>query len=88
MAGPRPGSQPDIESRDNLNLAGAQQTADSIEELGATVRTGAEDLCAKDLGAKAISCAGKNLQASLDDAQSPHAATQRWRRPCPRADKS
>jgi phasin len=46
-------------------LAGAQQTADTIEERGATVRTGA-----KDISAKAISYAEKNVQASLDFAQS------------------
>jgi phasin len=46
-------------------LAGAQQTAGLIEERGATVRAGA-----KDIGAKAISYAEKNVQASLDYAQS------------------
>jgi phasin len=46
-------------------LAGAQQTAGTIEERGATVRAGA-----KDIGAKAISYAEKNVQASLDYAQS------------------
>ena len=46
-------------------LAGAQQTAGAIEERGATVRAGA-----KDIGAKAISYAEKNVQASLDYAQS------------------
>jgi phasin len=45
-------------------LAGAQQTAGSIEERGATVRAGA-----KDISAKAISYAEKNVQASLDHAQ-------------------
>jgi phasin len=45
-------------------LAGAQQTAGSIEERGATVRAGA-----KDISAKAISYAEKNVQASLDYAQ-------------------
>jgi phasin len=45
-------------------LAGAHQTAGSIEERGATVRAGA-----KDIGAKAISYAEKNVQASLDYAQ-------------------
>jgi phasin len=45
-------------------LAGAQATAGSIEERGATVRAGA-----KDIGAKAISYAEKNVQASLDYAQ-------------------
>jgi phasin len=46
-------------------VAGAQATAGSIEERGATVRAGA-----KDIGAKAISYAEKNVQASLDYAQS------------------
>jgi phasin len=46
-------------------LAGAQQTAGSIEEHGATVRAGA-----KDISAKALSYAEKNVQASLDYAQS------------------
>lgn len=46
-------------------LAGAQATAGSIEERGATVRAGA-----KDISAKAISYAEKNVQASLDYAQS------------------
>jgi phasin len=46
-------------------VATAQATAGSIEERGATVRTGA-----KDVGAKAISYAEKNVQASLDYAQS------------------
>ncbi|HEY0569089.1 MAG TPA: phasin [Xanthobacteraceae bacterium] len=46
-------------------LASAQATAGTIEERGATVRAGA-----KDIGAKAISYAEKNLQASLDYAQS------------------
>ena len=46
-------------------LSSAQQTAGSIEERGATVRAGA-----KDIGAKAFSYAEKNLQASLDYAQS------------------
>ena len=45
-------------------LATAQQTAGSIEERGASVRAGA-----KDIGAKAISYAEKNVQASLDYAQ-------------------
>ena len=45
-------------------VAGAQATAGSIEERGATVRAGA-----KDIGAKAISYAEKNVQASLDYAQ-------------------
>jgi phasin len=46
-------------------LASAQATAGSIEERGATVRAGA-----KDVGAKAISYAERNVQASLDYAQS------------------
>ena len=46
-------------------LTSAQATAGSIEERGATVRAGA-----KDIGAKAISYAEKNVQASLDYAQS------------------
>ena len=46
-------------------LSGAQQTAGSIEERGATVRAGA-----KDISAKAMSYAEKNVQASLDYAQS------------------
>jgi phasin len=46
-------------------LASAQQTAGSIEERGATVRAGA-----KDISSKAISYAEKNVQASLDHAQS------------------
>jgi phasin len=46
-------------------LAGAQATAGSLEERGATVRAGA-----KDIGAKAMSYAEKNVQASLDYAQS------------------
>jgi phasin len=45
-------------------LAGAQATAGSIEERGATARAGA-----KDISAKAISYAEKNVQASLDYAQ-------------------
>ena len=45
-------------------VATAQQTAGSFEERGATVRTGA-----KDIGAKAISYAEKNVRASLDYAQ-------------------
>jgi phasin len=45
-------------------LTGAHQTAGAIEERGATVRAGA-----KDIGAKAISYAEKNVQASLDFAQ-------------------
>ena len=46
-------------------LAGAQQTAGSLEERGATVRAGA-----KDISSTAISYAEKNVQASLDYAQS------------------
>jgi phasin len=45
-------------------VATAQETAGSIEERGATVRAGA-----KDIGAKAMSYAEKNVQASLDYAQ-------------------
>ncbi len=46
-------------------LAGAQATAGSIEERGETVRAGA-----KDVSAKAMGNAEKNVQASLDYAQS------------------
>jgi phasin len=46
-------------------LAGAQQAAGTIEERGETVRAGA-----KDISAKAMSYAEKNVQASLDYAQS------------------
>src|ERR1700724_1840023 len=46
-------------------LSSAQATAGSIEERGATVRAGA-----KDVGAKAIAFAEKNVQASLNYAQS------------------
>jgi phasin len=46
-------------------LAGAQATAGAIEERNATVRAGA-----KDIGSKAMSYAEKNVQASLDYAQS------------------
>ena len=46
-------------------VAGAQATAGSLEERRATVRAGA-----KDIGTKAISYAEKNVQASLDYAQS------------------
>jgi phasin len=46
-------------------VATAQAAAGSIEERGATVRASA-----KDVGAKAISYAEKNVQASLDYAQS------------------
>ena len=45
-------------------VATAQQTAGSIEERGASVRAGA-----KDISAKAMSYAEKNVQASLDYAQ-------------------
>ena len=46
-------------------LAGAQATAGSLEERGATVREGA-----KDITAKAMQYAERNVQASLDYAQS------------------
>ena len=46
-------------------LEGAQATAGTLEERGATVRAGA-----RDVGAKAIAYAEKNVQASLDYAQS------------------
>jgi phasin len=46
-------------------LTSAHTTAGSIEERGAAVRAGA-----KDISAKAISYAEKNVQASLDYAQS------------------
>jgi phasin len=46
-------------------LANAESAAGSIEERGATVRAGA-----KDINAKAIAYAEKNVQASLDYAQS------------------
>ena len=46
-------------------VSSAQATAGSIEERGGTVRAGA-----KDIGAKAIAYAEKNVQASLDYAQS------------------
>jgi len=46
-------------------VATAQATAGSIEERGATVRASA-----KDVGARAIFYAEKNVQASLDYAQS------------------
>ena len=46
-------------------LASAQATAGSLEERGATVREGA-----KDVSSKAIGYAEKNVQASLDYAQS------------------
>jgi phasin len=45
-------------------LSGAQATAGAIEERGAAVRAGA-----KDISAKAMSYAEKNVQASLDYAQ-------------------
>ncbi len=45
-------------------MATAQATAGTIEERRATVRAGA-----KEVGAKAISYAEKNVQASLDYAQ-------------------
>ena len=46
-------------------LENAQATAGSIEERNASVRAGA-----KDIGAKAFAYAERNLQASLDYAQS------------------
>ena len=46
-------------------VASAQQTAAKIEGQGATVRAGA-----KDISSKAISFAEKNVEASLDYAQS------------------
>src|ERR1700680_121950 len=46
-------------------LASAHQTAGTFEEKGATVRAGA-----KDISATAMSYAEKNVQASLDYAQS------------------
>jgi phasin len=46
-------------------LANAQATAGSIEERNATVRAGA-----KDIGAKALAFAEKNMQSSLDYAES------------------
>ena len=46
-------------------LEGAQTAAGTLEERGATVRAGAQDI-----GAKAIAYAEKNVQASLDYAQS------------------
>jgi phasin len=45
-------------------LASAHQTAAKIEDQGATVRAGA-----RDIGAKAVSYAEKNVQASLDYAE-------------------
>jgi phasin len=46
-------------------LTGAEAAAGTMEERGAMVRAGA-----KDIGAKAIGFAEKNVQASLDYAQS------------------
>ena len=46
-------------------LSSAQQAAGSFEERGTTVRAGA-----KDISSKAIAYAEKNVQASLDFAQS------------------
>jgi phasin len=46
-------------------LSGARATAGSLEERGATMRSGA-----REIGAKAVSNAEKNVQASLDYAQS------------------
>jgi phasin len=46
-------------------LSGVQQASGTIEEKGETVRAGA-----KDISAKAISYAEKNVQASLDYAES------------------
>jgi phasin len=46
-------------------VASAQQTAGTIEERGASVRAGA-----KDISSKAVAYAEKNVQASLDYAQS------------------
>jgi phasin len=46
-------------------VATAQATADTIEERNATVRAGA-----KDVSSKAIAYAEKNVQTSLDHAQS------------------
>ena len=46
-------------------LSGAQATAGTIEEKGAAVRAGA-----RDIRAKAVSFAEKNVQASLDYAES------------------
>jgi phasin len=46
-------------------VATAHETAGSIEQRGASARAGA-----KDIGAKAMSYAEKNVQASLDYAQS------------------
>ena len=46
-------------------VASAQQAAGSFEDRGATARAGA-----KDISSKAIAYAEKNVQASLDHAQS------------------
>jgi phasin len=46
-------------------LSGAEAAAGSMEQRGATVRAGA-----KDIGSKAVAFAEKNVQASLDYAQS------------------
>jgi phasin len=46
-------------------LTGAEAAAGSMEQRGATVRAGA-----RDIGAKAIGFAEKNMQSSLDYAQS------------------
>lgn len=46
-------------------LAGAEATAGSLENRSTTVRAGA-----KDIGAKVLSYAEKNVQSSLDYAQS------------------
>jgi phasin len=46
-------------------LSSAHQTAGSIEQRGASVRAGA-----KDISSKAVSYAEKNVQTSLDYAQS------------------
>jgi phasin len=46
-------------------IANAEATAGSLEERGATVSAGA-----KDVGAKAINYADKNVQASFDYAES------------------
>jgi len=45
-------------------VASAQATADTIEARSATVRAGAGDI-----GGRAIACAEKNVQASLDFGQ-------------------
>ncbi len=51
--------------RSRNSWTSAQATAGSIEERGATVRAGA-----KDISSKAIAFAEKNVEASLDYAQS------------------